>query len=178
MECSFCSGSFTLVRWHTDRMTEFTRAGLEQPDMSMWKIQQVGKVAFHGFVLSFPLVIRKCEFGRPNSWIDRISTSVENNETTLGIFLDLTKAFDTIDHDTLLYKLQYYGFRGSVLNWFEDYLRNRKQYVYYNGHKSTHKNISCGVPQRSILGPLLSILLFLSSYCLQMTLQIYSHTDI
>ena len=90
--------------------------------------------------------------------IDKISTAVERNETTVGIFLDLSKAFDTIDHNILLYKLEHYGFRGNVLNWFKDYLHNRKQYVYYNSCKSKYKNISCGVPQGSILGPLLFLL--------------------
>ena len=90
--------------------------------------------------------------------VDKISMAVENNETTVGIFLDLSKAFDTIDHNILLYKLEYYGFRGNVLKWFTDYLYNRKQYVLYNSYKSDHKNILCGVPQGSILGPLLFIL--------------------
>ena len=90
--------------------------------------------------------------------VDKISMAVENNETTAGIFLDLSKAFDTIDHNILLYKLEYYGFRGKVLKWFTDYLYNRKQYVLYNSYKSEYKNILCGVPQGSILGPLLFIL--------------------
>ncbi len=90
--------------------------------------------------------------------VDKISSSVEKNETTAGIFLDLSKAFDTIDHNILLHKLEYYGFRGNVLSWFTDYLHNRQQYVYYNSCKSNYKNIICGVPQGSILGPLLFIL--------------------
>lgn len=90
--------------------------------------------------------------------VDKINNAVEKNETTMGIFLDLSKAFDTIDHNILLYKLDYYGFRGIVHNWFENYLSNRKQFVYYNSSKSDLKNIVCGVPQGSILGPLLFIL--------------------
>ena len=90
--------------------------------------------------------------------VDKINTAVEKNETTIGIFLDLSKAFDTIDHSILLYKLEHYGFRGIVLKWFENYLSNRKQYVSYNSHESQLEDIVCGVPQGSILGPLLFIL--------------------
>ena len=90
--------------------------------------------------------------------VDKITSAVERNETTIGIFLDLSKAFDTIDHDILLYKLEHYGFRGIVLEWFKNYLSNRKQYVSYNSCDSELKDIVCGVPQGSILGPLLFIL--------------------
>ena len=90
--------------------------------------------------------------------VDKIANAVERNETTVGIFLDLSKAFDTINHNILLYKLEYYGFRGVTLDWFKSYLTNRKQFVRYQMHASNHKIINCGVPQGSILGPLLFIL--------------------
>ena len=90
--------------------------------------------------------------------VDKIVNAVEKNETTVGIFLDLSKAFDTINHDILLYKLEHYGFRGVALEWFKNYLANRKQFVRYQMHDSDHKTIQCGVPQGSILGPLLFIL--------------------
>ena len=90
--------------------------------------------------------------------VDKVTNAVEKNESTLGIFLDLSKAFDTIDHEMLLYKLEYYGIRGIVLEWFKSYIRNRKQFVRYKSCDSEYKNIKCGVPQGSILGPLLFIL--------------------
>ena len=63
--------------------------------------------------------------------VDKVVSAVERNESSLGIFVDLSKVFDTIDHDILLYKLEYYGFRGIVLDWFKSCLKNRKQFVRY-----------------------------------------------
>ena len=90
--------------------------------------------------------------------VDKITNAVERNESIVGIFLDLSKVFDTINHDILLYKLEYYGFRGVALDWFKSYLSSRKQCVRYQMHDSNNKIINCGVPQGSILGPLLFIL--------------------
>ena len=90
--------------------------------------------------------------------VDKIANAVERNETTVGIFLDLSKAFDTINHDILLNKLKHYGFRGIALDWFKSYLSNRKQFVRYQMNDPNHKIINCGEPQGSILGPLLLLL--------------------
>ena len=79
-------------------------------------------------------------------------------ELTMGIFIDLRKAFDTISHTLLLQKLNHYGIRGVANEWIRSYLTNRKQYVSYNKHSSTLLDVTCGVPQGSILGPLLFIL--------------------
>ena len=79
----------------------------------------------------------------------------DKNEHTLAIFLDLSKAFDTIDHELLLKKLERYGIRGIALKWFQSYLVDRYQYVVYNGVKSDVKQVQCGVPQGSVLVPLL-----------------------
>ena len=92
------------------------------------------------------------------TFINKMANATDDQLYTIGIFLDLSKAFDTIDHDILLYKLSYYGIRGKALDWFRSYLTNRKQFVAVNGHESMSKHISCGVPQGSLLGPLLFIL--------------------
>ena len=72
-----------------------------------------------------------------------------------GVFIDLKKAFDTVNHNLLLDKLNYYGFRGIVNQWFSSYLSNRTQTTEIGSHISSKLNINCGVPQGSVLGPLL-----------------------
>ena len=89
---------------------------------------------------------------------DKISSAIANKEHVIGIFMDLSKAFDTLNHAILLSKLKNYGVRGHALLWFENYLKNRKQYVTFNGHNSHSQFVQCGVPQGSILGPLLFLL--------------------
>ena len=87
-----------------------------------------------------------------------VSLSLENKQSTLAVYLDLLKAFDTIDHSILLRKLLYYGVRDQALNWFRTYLLNRKQFVNHREFNSSIKTIECGVPQGFVLGPLLFII--------------------
>ena len=75
-----------------------------------------------------------------------ISSAFENKNFTLGIFLDFSKAFDTVDFNILLSKLEHYGICGTPLKWFESYLRNRTQHVVFNDSVSENKTITSGVP--------------------------------
>ena len=93
-----------------------------------------------------------------NSGIHHVTSSIDKGQHTVGLFLDLQKAFDTIDHDILLSKLEHYGIRGVPLNLFRSYLTNRKQYVRLSDFSSSTLPIIYGVPQGSILGPILFIL--------------------
>jgi hypothetical protein len=93
-----------------------------------------------------------------NLLVDKISKAMDEGKYSIGIFLDFSKAFDTVNHNILFSKLQHYGIRGLALSWLKSYLVNRQQYVCFEGVESTKLTTNCGVPQGSILGPLLFLL--------------------
>ena len=89
---------------------------------------------------------------------DKISSAFNRREHATGVFLDLSKAFDTVNHVILSDKLEHYGIRGLALEWVKSYFSERKQFVEFNNVRSSPQAISCGVPEGSILGPLFFIL--------------------
>ena len=90
--------------------------------------------------------------------IDKITNTRDSNAFSIGIFIDLSKAFDTLNHNILFDKIEHYGVRGVALQWFKSYLHNRSQYVVYNGLQSAKLGIKCSVPQGSILSPILFLI--------------------
>ena len=89
---------------------------------------------------------------------DKISLALNRKEFAAGVFIDLSKAFDTVNHNILFDKLQHYEIRGLALDWVKSNFYQRSQFVEYNGHRSLPEVIRCGVPQGSILGPLFFII--------------------
>ena len=87
------------------------------------------------------------------SLTEHIPDSLDKNNIACGIFIDLQKAFDTVNYKILLEKLTYYGLRGIANDWFKSYLRHRQQFVSINGHDSNKVVMKYGVPQVSVLGP-------------------------
>ena len=107
----------------------------------------------------------KIQFGflkkRPtNDAVVTCYSALNEKKSTATALLDFSKAFDTIDHNILVKKLECYRIRGKSIEWFCSYLANRRQYVEINDNKSITSKIACGVPQGFILGPLLFIILY------------------
>ena len=90
--------------------------------------------------------------------LESIQKALDDGQFACGIFIDLEKAFDTVSHDILLEKLNHYGIRGIANDWFRSYLSDRTQFVSINGFNSDCKTVKYGVPQGSVLGPLLFLI--------------------
>ena len=100
---------------------------------------------------------RSCEHALLNAQ-NLLLESLSKHQVSILLLIDFSKAFDLVEHKILLKKLEHYGIRGPALKWLESYLSNRKQYVSINGAESTSLILEHGVPQGSILGPLLFII--------------------
>ena len=91
-------------------------------------------------------------------FLDCVYSSLDKKQSTIAVFLDFSKAFDTVNHEILMSKLQHNGIIGVMLSWFKSYLCNRKQYVSVKNSSSSMSNITLGVPQGSVLGTVLFLL--------------------
>ena len=111
------------------------------------------------------------------SIVDKIQRAIDEKYLSCGIFLDYSKAFDTVNHNILIEKLEYYGIRGIAKNWFISYLNNRQQIVTINNSLSDIENISCGIPQGSVLGPILFLLYINDFYLCSEMFQFHLFAD-
>ena len=113
------------------------------------------------------VLVYEKQFGfQRNNWTEHaiprltkdITGSFEKGKNTLWVFIDLSKAFNTVDHQSLIKRLQYFEIDGTALEWFKSYLSNRKQYISSQDVPENYLDIICGVLQGSILRPFLSLI--------------------
>jgi hypothetical protein len=141
-----------------------------RPISLLSNIEKIFEKLMHSRLLSFLdshsiIYCRQYGFRKSHSTIqalinivERIRQCIDKGHAAVGVFVDLTKAFDTVDHSILLSKLSHYGVRGITNCWFKSYLASRSQFVSISNCKSELKTILHGVPQGSVLGPLLFLL--------------------
>ena len=141
-----------------------------RPASILPQFSKILEKVFHNRLMSFindRQILNNSQFGfRKNmstalaiiELVEEITTAIDEGKTTVGVFIDLKKAFDTVDHNILVKKLEHYGIRGLAKHWVCSYLENRRQCVCINDSNSECLDVKCGVPHGSILGPALFIL--------------------
>ena len=141
-----------------------------RPITLLSNLDKITEKLMHKRLLRFlnnQIVLYKKQFGFQKSFstAHAVTSLIENTEKTIDnkmfvcrVFVDLQKAFDTVDHNILLHKLSHYGIRDIANCWFSSYLSNRKQFVTINGFDSEIQSFQYGVPQGSVLGPLLFLI--------------------